>query len=102
MAQEIIELKTQNPWFTDTWDGYKNAEVRKRVSGEQVFNVGDPIRLVEIDKDRKLTGRTIEAYVSYVCDITGILYEGMDLEREQFLNQRVFYIELKRIMRRKR
>lgn len=62
----IHELKTWNPYFTETWNGRKLFEVRYN---DRDYQKGDYLELREYDpKINKYSGRIITCEVLYMLD----------------------------------
>lgn len=58
------KLKTINPYFTDTWEGFKNFEVRKN---DRNFKKYDAVHLLEYDAENdNYSGREIRGVITYV------------------------------------
>jgi ParB family transcriptional regulator, chromosome partitioning protein len=55
------ELKCENPYFTDIWQGLKDFEIRKN---DRNFRTGDIVILNEIESERK---RKIYAEIKYIA-----------------------------------
>jgi ParB family transcriptional regulator, chromosome partitioning protein len=68
------ELKTINPYFTDTWDGKKPFEIR---FNDRSFKTGDLLWLREYDREEALVGGT-DGYSGreMICEVLNVLPEN--------------------------
>lgn len=69
-----INLKCENPWFSDVYSGKKNFEVRVDDRG---YEVGKTVNLLEYDraKDQYL-GRSVRVRITYILRDNRFVPEG--------------------------
>jgi predicted RNA-binding protein with PUA-like domain len=67
------KLKTLPEHFSPTWDGLKNAELRKN---DRDFKVGDTIVLEEWTPENGYTGQAMERVISHIVQDEQYLQPG--------------------------
>lgn len=64
---DSINLKCENPWFSDVYSGRKNFEVR---TDDRPYEEGKIVNLLEYDRAKDLyLGRSVRVRITYIlCD----------------------------------
>ena len=72
--EEIIELKCENPWFSDVYEGKKNFEVRV---DDRPYAPGVVVDLREYDRTgNTYSGRSVRVHIDYVLRDNRFVPEG--------------------------
>lgn len=71
---DAINLKCENPWFSDVYSGRKNFEVRVDDRG---YEVGKTVNLLEYDRaNNSYPGRSVRVRITYILRDNRFVPEG--------------------------